>query len=382
MRDRHHLLPDANFDGPALLKEQVQLLSESTPADINFLHFLKLRLSAQQRATAQRNYWHRVQQETDGVSAHAAAPTGAGRSTTAASAIPTVGADAYPAAASWNVQSTPVREEFGGARSYGERNSEHVSAAAILGPRSPMEESSMFSGSVLSRFDGSSSALPLPYQQQQQHQLQQQQSSMWSHPTAFEDLPASVAKRAMTRDSSALGSPSSSALDGRAATLDETPAIASGKPQLPTGVEEVKDVALEPCPHCGRTFAPGRLERHAVTCERQQLTNPKAKAEGKDRKTSSGSLSSYSKAERVPAATASNAKPPAAAVSGGGGAAPPSASKTEKWRRQSAQLRSALAGTSAAEDDRVQCPSCGRRFAEEAANRHIPICKAKEGRHL
>ena len=26
------------------------------------------------------------------------------------------------------------------------------------------------------------------------------------------------------------------------------------------------------------------------------------------------------------------------------------------------------------DDDRVQCPHCGRKFAEEASKRHIPVC--------
>jgi len=30
-----------------------------------------------------------------------------------------------------------------------------------------------------------------------------------------------------------------------------------------------------------------------------------------------------------------------------------------------------------APDDRVQCQFCGRKFAEQAANRHIPHCETK-----
>jgi uncharacterized Zn-finger protein len=32
-----------------------------------------------------------------------------------------------------------------------------------------------------------------------------------------------------------------------------------------------------------------------------------------------------------------------------------------------------------ANDDRVQCPYCGRKFAEEAAARHMPVCQRMNG---
>ena len=382
MDDGRHVLPNANIDGPALLSEQTQLLSESTPSDISFLYFLKLRLGAQQRATAQRNYWQRLRQEVEGGFTGAATGAGAGRSATASStlsnAIPVVDADAYPAASSWEVQTTPVRpaQAAGGgttnsksdnSRHSSERNSnEH--AMALHGARSPPEDSSLYSGSVVSRFEASSS-IPQKHQQQQQNQPS---SSAATHTTPFEDLPASAAKRSMASESPALpSSQTSQRLEGRAASLDETPAVASGTPQMPAGVEEVEDVPLLPCPHCGRTFAPNRLERHAVTCARQQLTNLKSKADSKERKTSSSSSS----------VVGSYIRPDRAAPTAGSASATSGAAKTEKWRRQSAQLRSALAGTPVVEDDRVQCPYCGRRFAEAAAARHIPVCKAKEERH-
>jgi hypothetical protein len=31
------------------------------------------------------------------------------------------------------------------------------------------------------------------------------------------------------------------------------------------------------------------------------------------------------------------------------------------------------------DDDRVQCPNCGRRFAAEAAQRHIAVCERMNG---
>lgn len=325
-------MSDANYEGPALLKEQTDLLSESTPSDINFLHFLKLRLTAQQRATAQRNYWQRVQQQQqqqDGPGAPAS--TSATPVMHASGAIPTYSPATRPAAASWNVHTTPP----------------HTHAAIPPhGSRSPLADSSVHSASVLSRPDTFSASNTL-------QSSQTPVAVVEGRSAAFEQLPASAAHRAQTRDSSILPSPASFVLEGRGATLDEKPAMASGMPQLPAGADDVKDVALEPCPHCGRTFAPDRLQRHATTCARQQTTHPRAKAEGKDRKASGGSASSGVRSERAAAAAASTTSSASTkqgnAPAGGGGAGTPStAAKTEKWRRQSAQLRNALAGTSAA----------------------------------
>jgi hypothetical protein len=80
-------------------------------------------------------------------------------------------------------------------------------------------------------------------------------------------------------------------------------------------------------------------------------------------------------------------------------APPPKQSDVPKWKIERAQLREALrAGreytraieqgiepppmpaASAAADDRVECPHCGRRFAELAAQRHIPKCATQKAR--
>ncbi|KPA80298.1 hypothetical protein ABB37_04585 [Leptomonas pyrrhocoris] len=351
MRDRRHVLPDANFDGPALLDEQTQMLSDAPPADINSLLFLKLRLSAQQRATAQRNYWQRAQPEGEGMpggATHAVGRSNAASSKTS-NAAPNGDTESYPAVSNWNVQPTPVRTS--------------VAASAACPnsvPQSSVRNESVYEHVPLTPGARASlddtSAAPRP-----------QQLPVGSHQTPFEDMPASAAKRAMSSAPSASESSLPSHSEIRPAAVDEKPATASGTPKLPAGADDMRDVPLVPCPHCGRTFAPDRLERHAITCERQQITHPKPKTDGKDRKVSISSVGSSGKPERAAAATA------AAASSG--------SVKTEKWRRQSAQLRSALAGTSAVEDDRVQCPHCGRRFAKDTAARHIPLCNAKEERH-
>ncbi|KPI88742.1 hypothetical protein ABL78_2121 [Leptomonas seymouri] len=371
MRDGRHAVSDTNLDGPALLNEQALLLSESTPSDINFLQFLKFRLSAQQRATAQRNYWQRVQQEVEGTPGGAAHRTGRNvtASSTTSTAVLAVDTEAYPASPFWNVQTTPVRTpaavSAAGSNSVNsntmrsERSYEH--AVTTHNMRSPMEGSTAYGGNV---------ALG-PLQQYHQQQL------FGSHPASFENMPASAAKRAMPREFSAFEPPYANDIESRAAALDEKPATASGKPQVPAGVDDMKDVKLEPCPHCGRTFAPDRLERHAITCERQQMTNPRPKTDGRDRRASIASASSHGKAERASATSIKSTPTKTTAT-----AATSSSIKTEKWRRQSAQLRSALTGTSTVANDRVQCPNFGRRFAEDTAARQAAICRAKEDRHL
>jgi len=77
-------------------------------------------------------------------------------------------------------------------------------------------------------------------------------------------------------------------------------------------------------------------------------------------------------------------------------AAAKDAGKKAKWKQQSDQLRAAMQAnrqiaeakargedittvkfmaTAEEDDDRVACPHCGRKFAEKAAERHIPHCK-------
>jgi hypothetical protein len=83
-----------------------------------------------------------------------------------------------------------------------------------------------------------------------------------------------------------------------------------------------------------------------------------------------------------------------------GGGRGDSARKPSKWRLERARLQEAIeagkqisqalregrslaslpAAVSALPDDRTQCPHCMRRFAETAAERHIPHCKQTQSR--
>lgn len=176
----------------------------------------------------------------------------------------------------------------------------------------------------------------------------------------------------------------------------------------------VEDVDLEPCPNCGRRFNPESLERHLA----------KKVCQKKPRKQFN------SAAHRTPIdADGKPIAPPPVAPSGKrGGAAGPSAGgagkvraaaqqtsvvtadapassaaeKKSKWRtehqrfmeavKQSKMISQAIkegkdirslpmpASSTTQDDDRTPCPYCGRRFATQAADRHIPHCKNTKNR--
>ncbi|GET90288.1 hypothetical protein, unknown function [Leishmania tarentolae] len=389
---------DGGFDGRSLLSEQTTLLQESTAGEINFIHFLKLRLSAQQRATAQRNYWQRAQREATGsVNANTTRAHGRDGIHTPAAPISTTSAGRESVTSS-NLAS--------GRRDWNATGRMEGAPFSMYGAERVMLERSSTSLSTLSKQDALASATPhsaLPPPTVYQH--------------SFEDLPAAASKRrvapasevmdfgaAPTAESSEGGSSShrrpsgalaeedaymsaplitSSVSIAAAAAIDERPAMACGKPHVPADVDEMKDVELEPCPHCGRTFAPARLERHVTTCQRQTSASLKTKGELRSSKV----VSSRRKGDRAASDNGAAASATATAAIGGTASGGPqrwpndAANKPEKWRKQSARLRSAMAGASLAEDDdRVPCPSCGRRFADHVAERHISICKSKSGR--
>lgn len=147
----------------------------------------------------------------------------------------------------------------------------------------------------------------------------------------------------------------------RTMLLDDMPAVARGTPLLPEGTAEVRAIQLEHCPHCSRTFALDRLEKHVAVCEKHQDGEKKPKT---DRL-----------AKRAPKTKNGSSRSAAGGADGAVAGAHP-----EKWRRQSAQLRKALRGVAQADDDRVPCPGCGRRFAADVAARHTPLCSAKQVR--
>jgi len=147
--------------------------------------------------------------------------------------------------------------------------------------------------------------------------------------------------------------------------------------QPPPNVERVA------CAQCGRKFAPAALARHTKICAKVFCQKRKAyKAPLVDDEARKAARSTDQAAvEKELARKRELAK--------------------KKWKAQSSMLRNAVrtskqieealkAGKSLkdlptmqtipVEDDRVPCPHCGRKFAEETAKRHIPKCQNMKAR--
>ena len=135
---------------------------------------------------------------------------------------------------------------------------------------------------------------------------------------------------------------------------------------------EQEAVAVAECPHCHRTFLEARLAKHAPICQQAQARKKATPSKGGD-----GGKAEAGKADKI--------------------ATPAEEKKNLKWRNESANLRAAMeynrklaqaekAGVdistlppppAQADDDRVECPHCNRKFQADVAERHIPKCNAK-----
>merc|ERR1712176_1742328 len=137
------------------------------------------------------------------------------------------------------------------------------------------------------------------------------------------------------------------------------------------------------CAQCGRKFAPAALARHTKICAKVFGQKRKAfKAQTVDDEAKKAARSTDQAAvEKELARKRALAK--------------------KKWKAQSALLRNAVRTSKQIEDaikqgkslndlpqmpsipiedDRVPCPHCGRKFAEETAKRHIPKCQNMRAR--
>jgi endogenous inhibitor of DNA gyrase (YacG/DUF329 family) len=132
-----------------------------------------------------------------------------------------------------------------------------------------------------------------------------------------------------------------------------------------------------PCGICGRTFRRSLIPRHETAC---------AKASTKKRKTFDMTKARIGEIE--------GAGDIIRQIKRNGGVLPEPAKKQlapgklPKWKLQHQQFQAVLKNVSGASggvtgppvmthpdlDDRVPCPHCGRKFAEDTAERHIPKC--------
>jgi len=142
---------------------------------------------------------------------------------------------------------------------------------------------------------------------------------------------------------------------------------------------------LEECPvGCGRKFNPEALEKHANICKKVFLTKRKKFDSSQQRATDElNEVSNENKYNNYyPKGKAMPKSKPGAASKGG----------KAKWKAESEAFRANLkaargatltkeeqnAVSHASENLLVPCPHCGRKFNDQAAQRHIPFCASKQ----
>ena len=111
--------------------------------------------------------------------------------------------------------------------------------------------------------------------------------------------------------------------------------------------DHFNDTALVKCEHCSRTFLPERFAIHARSC--LPGSTSKSAVESKRKTVDTGRAD--------------------------GRIAALDPEKVEKYR--SPIRLSNAGGIPVSVDERIECPKCNRRFAPDAAQRHIPTCCAK-----
>lgn len=149
------------------------------------------------------------------------------------------------------------------------------------------------------------------------------------------------------------------------------------------GDEGGDDGDLQSCPDCGRRFLPSSLARHIKICQKVFLKKRKVFDSAKKR------VEGIPELQELLRRKGRSGKQP----SGKTQALPSSGeTKASKWKAQSEAFRAAMRAMKATDDDSgptrankpsqpyidpslIQCPHCQRRFNEQAASRHIPLCQ-------
>lgn len=153
------------------------------------------------------------------------------------------------------------------------------------------------------------------------------------------------------------------------------------------------------CPTCGRSFNAMSYTKHVGVCQKVFASKRKTFNSTAHRLAGTGAAvpgssggSAMRKSVSRPSAMGGR---PASARAGSSAAAAPGGSAVPRWKAQSSELRAAMRATqqinaalargedlrniphvrSAPDPSFVQCPTCGRRFNGQAAERHIPLCK-------
>eukprot|EP01004_Peranema_trichophorum_P002228 NODE_1323_length_2011_cov_40.238877_g1110_i1.p1 GENE.NODE_1323_length_2011_cov_40.238877_g1110_i1~~NODE_1323_length_2011_cov_40.238877_g1110_i1.p1 ORF type:complete len:580 (+),score=175.94 NODE_1323_length_2011_cov_40.238877_g1110_i1:70-1809(+) len=152
--------------------------------------------------------------------------------------------------------------------------------------------------------------------------------------------------------------------------------------QLDMDELESDNANMVPCPQCGRNFREDRLDKHVKICYKVFCSKPKVFNSKKQRLDPEAAklLKQNERTEKTKKPSAPKKEEPLKAL--------------PKWKQQHEDFQNALrcarglgpitsnfgAGPNSGPppppvDTRTECPHCGRRFAEDVAERHIPKCK-------
>jgi len=160
--------------------------------------------------------------------------------------------------------------------------------------------------------------------------------------------------------------------------LDDRPLKGSSPPAAPP-MYDAPSGPMSQCPVCERSFNSDRIAKHIGACEKAHKARKPFNAA--ERRQEEEAIKAAKEAKRAAK------RNPDGKAKGAGAAAAAAAAKAPgalpKWKQQHLEFQNALkAGRGApgdyipvpVQDTRVECPHCGRRFAEDVADRHIPKC--------
>lgn len=118
------------------------------------------------------------------------------------------------------------------------------------------------------------------------------------------------------------------------------------------------------CPYCYRSFNGDRVERHVVACKKTH-----------DKKSQRKEFDAKGlRVKQLYEDTTVNADDVLRKIDNGAYDKKPA--KKKDWRKESEKFQKMVRGEELEPeaDERVPCPGCGRKFASDAADRHIPKC--------
>lgn len=131
------------------------------------------------------------------------------------------------------------------------------------------------------------------------------------------------------------------------------------------------------CSYCGRKFAADRIDKHEEICARASAKKTKV-FDAKKQRLQGTEAAAYARnsSREPPKAPASRFREEhEQLVQALRAARQFTAYEQAKQEGKAVGPPPALPKYEMANDDRVQCPHCGRKFAEEAAARHISVCE-------